>query len=69
MKMDLPASVMVNVIYNAAQRLGASRLPWRKAEARIVKRFINSAEPEDRSHIKRTFRDAVSHYRNIGIYK
>lgn len=63
MKMDLPLSVVSDIVFDTSRRLlGCSRHVRPKA-ARTIRLFIEAAPDEMRGKIKKHFRDAVAHYR------
>jgi len=69
MKMDLPLSVVVDMTFNAAQRLVECGPGSRKSAARIIQQFIGAAPKHQRGHLKANLKDAVAHARQCGRFK
>lgn len=69
MKMDLPLSVVVDIAFNAAERLVECSKDYRPIAARNIRQLIHGAPKYDRSLIKECLKDAVVHCRKYGRVK
>ena len=65
MKMDLPISVVSDIVFDLSRRLFECSARSRPIAARTIRLFIGAVPSEMRGDIKSHFRDAVAHYRSF----